>query len=127
VNGLRPNARLGTEDLYVRWRKGSIDSVHTLARDEVSVLRKWPRVRVLYSRTARRFIIRTDRQLHRATFVRLIAARFRIAPADAMVLSDDQPRNARRVPCRLREEPARHVDPISVSVRSKTVSPKSPH
>ena len=40
MNGLRPDARLGTEDLYVRWRKGSIDSVYTLARDEVSVLRK---------------------------------------------------------------------------------------
>jgi hypothetical protein len=40
VDRLRPDTRVGTKDLQVRRLKGSIDSVHTLDRDEVSALRK---------------------------------------------------------------------------------------
>src|SRR4051794_24175980 len=50
---------------------------------------EWPRGRVLYDRTAQRFVIRSDRQLHRPPFVRLIAGRFRVAVESAMILPDD--------------------------------------
>ncbi len=58
---------------------------------------EWPRGRVLYDRTARRFVIRADRQLHRSAFVRLIADQFRIAATNAVILSDDHYRSVRRV------------------------------
>src|SRR6185437_12136292 len=59
---------------------------------------EWPRGRVLYDRTARRFVIRADHHLHRPEFLRLIADRFRIAVSDAMISPDDHYRSIRRVP-----------------------------
>jgi hypothetical protein len=59
---------------------------------------EWPRGRVLYDGTARRFVIRADRQLHRPEFVHLIADRFRFAVAVATILSDDHYRSIRHVP-----------------------------
>jgi hypothetical protein len=59
---------------------------------------EWPRGRVLYDRTARRFVIRADRQLHRPEFMRRIADCFRFAVADATILPDDHYRSIRRVP-----------------------------
>ena len=83
-----------------------------LARRGVSALRRagiptapvwseyeeWPRGRVLYDRTTRRFVIRADRQLHQPAFVLLIADRFRIAAEDATILCDDHYRSVRRIP-----------------------------
>jgi len=59
---------------------------------------EWPRGRVLYDRTARRFVIRADRQLHGPAFVRLIAERFHIAADDALILPDEHYQSLRRVP-----------------------------
>jgi hypothetical protein len=59
---------------------------------------EWPRGRVLYDCTARRFVVRADRQLHRPEFVRLIADCFQFAAADATILPDDHYRSIRRVP-----------------------------
>jgi hypothetical protein len=53
---------------------------------------------VLYDCNVRRFVVRADRQLHQSPFVRLIATRFRIAAADALILPDDHYRSVRRVP-----------------------------
>lgn len=64
---------------------------------------EWPRGRVLYERPAARFVIRADRQLHRPEFLRLIAARFGIAPDKAAILHDDHYRSVRSVPL-----PAQH-------------------
>jgi hypothetical protein len=54
--------------------------------------------RVLCDLTARRFVIRADRQLHRPAFVHLISDRFGIAAASAITVSDDHYRSTRRVP-----------------------------
>lgn len=59
---------------------------------------EWPRGRVMYDRTAQRFIIRADRQLHRPAFARLIVDRFGIAVDDATILPDDHYRSVRRLP-----------------------------
>jgi hypothetical protein len=59
---------------------------------------EWPRGRVLYDRTARRFVIRADRQLHRPEFIQLIADRYGIDVAGAMVLPDDHYRSVRSIP-----------------------------
>jgi hypothetical protein len=59
---------------------------------------EWPRGRVLYNRTARRFIIRADQKLHQTAFVHLIANRFGVMTADTTVLPDDHYRSVRRVP-----------------------------
>jgi hypothetical protein len=59
---------------------------------------EWPRGRVLYDCNARRFVVRADRQLHQPAFVRLIATRFGIAAADALIFPDDHYRSIRRVP-----------------------------
>jgi hypothetical protein len=59
---------------------------------------EWPRGRVLFDRTARRFVVRADKQLHRPEFSRLIAERFGIALAGAVVLPDDHYRSVRRLP-----------------------------
>ena len=59
---------------------------------------EWPRGRVIYDRKRRRFVIRADRQLHKPAFVRLIAARFRIAAEEAKILGDDHYQSLRRVP-----------------------------
>ena len=58
---------------------------------------EWPRGRVLYDRTTRRFVVRADRQLHRPEFMRLVADRFRFDVADATILPDDHYRSVRRV------------------------------
>lgn len=59
---------------------------------------EWPRGRVLYDRTARRFVVRADRQLHPPAFVRLIADRFCIETGSLAILSDDHYRSVRRLP-----------------------------
>lgn len=59
---------------------------------------EWPRGRVLYDRTTRRFVIRADLQLHHPTFVRLIADRFSIGVLKPLVVADDHYRSIRRVP-----------------------------
>jgi hypothetical protein len=59
---------------------------------------EWPRGRVLYDRTARRFVVRADRQLHRPAFMRLIADRFCIETVSLTILSDDHYRSVRRPP-----------------------------
>jgi hypothetical protein len=59
---------------------------------------EWPRGRVLYDRTARRFVVRADRQLHRPEFLRLIADRFRIEAVVVTMLSDDHYRSIRIIP-----------------------------
>jgi hypothetical protein len=59
---------------------------------------EWPRGRVLYDRTARRFIIRADRQLHHPAFVRRIVHRFDIGALNPLVLPDDHYRSVRSVP-----------------------------
>lgn len=64
---------------------------------------EWPRGRVLYDRAGQRFVIRADRQLHRPAFLQLIAGRFHIVVADAVVLADDHYRSVRRVPYRASE------------------------
>jgi hypothetical protein len=59
---------------------------------------EWPRGRVLYDCTAKRFIIRADRQLLRPAFLRLVADRFDIPMAGTRALSDDHYRSIRHVP-----------------------------
>lgn len=59
---------------------------------------EWPHGRVLYDRNARCFVIRADRQLHLAPFVRLIAAHFRVATTDPLILPDDHYRSGSRAP-----------------------------
>jgi hypothetical protein len=59
---------------------------------------EWPRGRVLYDRTARRFVVRADRQLQRPEFLRLIADRFRIEAVVVTMLSDDHYRSIRIIP-----------------------------
>lgn len=59
---------------------------------------EWPRGRVLYDCTVRRFVVRADRQLHQPAFVRLIAERFCIDVAGMQVLFDDHYQSVRRVP-----------------------------
>jgi hypothetical protein len=59
---------------------------------------EWPRGRVLYDCNARRFIVRADPQLHQPAFLRLVATRFRIVEADALILPDDHYRSIRRLP-----------------------------
>ena len=59
---------------------------------------EWPRGRVLYECTTRRFVIRADRQLHYPAFLRLIAECFCIDLPATTVLSDDHYRSVRQVP-----------------------------
>jgi hypothetical protein len=59
---------------------------------------EWPRGRVLYDCTARRFVIRADRQLHRSEFAHLISERFGITAATVITLPDDHYHSVRRVP-----------------------------
>ena len=58
---------------------------------------EWPRGRVLYDRTARRFVIRADRQLHQPAFVRLITRKFYLDGADMILLPDDHYPSVRHV------------------------------
>jgi hypothetical protein len=59
---------------------------------------EWPRGRVLFDTSTRRFVIRADRQLHLPEFVHLIADRFGIAATKAAILPDDHYRSVRRLP-----------------------------
>ena len=59
---------------------------------------EWPRGRVLYDSTARRFVVRADRKLHKPQFLRLIAGRFQIALAGTDVFPDDHYLSVRGVP-----------------------------
>ena len=59
---------------------------------------EWPRGRVLLDRTPWRFIIRTDRQLHRPDRVARIARYFGFEAASATILPDDHYRSTRRLP-----------------------------
>lgn len=58
---------------------------------------EWPRGRVLYDRVARRVVVRADTHLHQPEFLRLIAERFRINLATAIVLPDEHYQSVRRV------------------------------
>ncbi len=107
--------RLAQADLYgdmLTVDRGHFEHWSDLARRGARALREagiptppvwseyeeWPRGRVLYDRTAQRFVIRADRQLHRPAFVRLIANHFGIAAESAIILPDDHYRSVRRVP-----------------------------
>jgi hypothetical protein len=59
---------------------------------------EWPRGRMLYDRTALRFVVRADRQLHRPDLMRLVTDRFDIDAGTATILSDDHYRSVRKVP-----------------------------
>ncbi len=59
---------------------------------------EWPRGRVLFDCSARRFGVRADRQLHRPHFLRLVADRFQIAIFEAAISPDDHYRSVRRLP-----------------------------
>jgi hypothetical protein len=59
---------------------------------------EWPRGRVMFDRRAGRFVVRADRQLHRAPFLAMIAARFGFSAGEAVVVGDEHYRSVRVVP-----------------------------
>jgi hypothetical protein len=107
-----PLARADTYGDMLTVDTGHLEHWSRLARRGASALREaaiptapvwseyeeWPRGRVLYDATARHFVIRADRQLHHAAFVRLIAELFRIDAATTAIMPDEHYQSVRRVP-----------------------------
>ena len=82
-------ARLGGRNL---WSAGIPSAPLWSEYDE------WPRGRVLFDRTAGRFVIRADRQLHRPDRVARIARHSGFDPDSAAILPDEHYRSTRRLP-----------------------------